>query len=142
MKVTLNRTNNEFHFEAKGSSAAVTHIDHHPEDSNLAKGASPMEMLLMAVGGCNAIDIIYILQKQRQIIENYHIEVSGIRKEVQQAKPFESIHVRIFLEGTIQPEKAIRAAALSFEKYCSVSLTLQGVVKVTYDVTVNGKKID
>jgi len=142
MKVTLERINDQFHFEAKGSRQVVTSIDHHPEDPTLAKGASPMELLLMAVGGCNAIDIIHILQKQRQTIDYYNIEVTGKRKEVREAKPFESIHVSVFLEGNIDPQKALRAAELSFEKYCSVSITLQGAVTVSYDVSVNGKKIE
>lgn len=142
MKVKLNRVNDQFHFEAHGSRRVVTSIDHHPEDSSLAQGASPMELLLMAVGGCNAIDIIHILEKQHQTIDKYYIEVSGERKEVLEAKPFESIHVSVFLEGSIDPKKALRAAKLSFEKYCSVSITLRDAVKVTFDVTVNGKKIE
>ena len=100
-----------------------------------------MELLLMAVGGCNAIDIVSILKKQRQRITAYNVEVEGKRKEVRQANPFESIHVNIFLEGEIDAAKAERAAQLSFDKYCSVSITLEGAVDVTYDVYVNNEKI-
>lgn len=139
MKVFLNRQNDDYLFEAKGASNVSVFIDNKTND--VVKGASPMELLLMAVGGCNAIDIVSILKKQRQQITSYQIEVEGKRKEVHQAKPFESIHVRIHLEGTIAEEKARRAAALSFEKYCSVSLTLKGAVEVTYEVIVNGNKV-
>jgi putative redox protein len=139
MKVVLDRKNDDFLFEAKGASNVKVLIDNKTNDE--VKGASPMELLLMAVGGCNAIDIVSILKKQRQQIDGYHIEVEGKRKEVLDAKPFEAIHVAIYLEGDIVPAKAKRAAALSFEKYCSVSITLQGSVIVTYDVFVNGKKV-
>jgi putative redox protein len=66
------------------------------------------------------------------------MEVEGKRKEVKGARPFESAHVTIYLEGDINPDKAKRAAALSFEKYCSVSITIEGCVKVTYEIVLNG----
>ena len=139
MKVTLDRINDDFLFDAKGNSQVSVFIDSKVEDE--VQGASPMELLLMAVGGCNAIDIISILKKQRQKISSYHIDVEGTRKEVKQAKPFESIHVGILLEGEIDPSKAKRAAELSFEKYCSVSMTIEAAVKITYDVYVNGELV-
>ena len=125
MKVTLNRIDTNYLFEAKGPNNVSVFIDN-KNDATVA-GASPMELVLMAVGGCNAIDIISILKKQRQ--------------EVKEAKPFEAIHLTIFLEGVISEEKALRAAALSFEKYCSVTITLAGCVTVTYQIVLNGKAI-
>lgn len=139
MKVTLDRVNSDYLFEAKGKTGVPVLIDNTSQEG--AKGASPMELLLMGVGGCSAIDVIAILKKQRQEIKSYHIEVEGARKEVKEAKPFDGIHVTIFLEGQIDAKKAIRAAELSFDKYCSVSITLEGSVKVTYDVVLNGTTI-
>ncbi len=139
MKVTLDRINDDFLFEGKGPNNVTVLIDNKSEET--VKGASPMELLLMAVGGCNAIDIIYVLKKQRQVVEGYRVEVEGTRAEVRQAKPFESIHVKVFLEGPIAPEKALRAASLSFEKYCSVSITLEKSVKITYEILLNGTRI-
>ena len=139
MKVTLDRKNNDYLFEAKGASGNSVMIDNKTVDE--VKGSSPMELLLMGVGGCNAIDIVMILKKQRQEITSYKIEVEGQRKEVRDAKPFESMHVTIFLEGKIDEAKAIRAAQLSFEKYCSVSITLEASVKITYSIVLNGKAI-
>jgi putative redox protein len=139
MKVTLNRINDDYLFEAKGPNNISVSIDNKSND--VVNGASPMELLLMAVGGCNAIDIISILKKQRQTVKSYKIDVEGTRKEVREAKPFESIHVTIFLEGEISEDKAKRAASLSFEKYCSVSITMEGAVKITYDIILNGKHI-
>ena len=139
MKVTLERINDNYLFEAKGANNIPVYIDNKTDAD--VKGASPMELVLMAVGGCNAIDIIYVLKKQRQEIQSYRVEVEGERLEGPAAKPFKSIHVTVFSEGDIAEEKAKRAAALSFEKYCSVSLTLTGCVDVTYQIVLNGKNI-
>lgn len=139
MKVILYRMNDKFHFEAKGNSGVPINIDSKTDVAS--KGASPMELVLMGIGGCSAIDIVSILQKQRQEIKSYKMEIEGERKEVLQAKPFEAVLVKIFLEGDIDEAKAIRAAKLSFEKYCSVSLTVKGCVEVTYSLTLNGKEV-
>ncbi|QQX75355.1 MULTISPECIES: OsmC family protein [Aequorivita] len=139
MKVSLNRINDNYLFEAKGASGVPVLIDNKTDEPS--KGASPMELLLMGVGGCNAIDIVMILKKQRQEITSYKIEVEGQRKEVRDAKPFEAIHIKLYLEGKIDEAKAVRAAQLSFEKYCSVSITLEASVKITYSIVLNGKAI-
>lgn len=139
MKVQINRINDKFLFEAKGSSGVPVLIDNKTDEPS--KGASPMELLLMGVGGCSAIDVISILKKQRQEITSYKMEVEGSRKEVRDAKPFEAIHVILYLEGKIDEAKAIRAAALSFEKYCSVSITMEASVKISYSIILNGKTL-
>jgi putative redox protein len=102
-----------------------------------AQGASPMELLLMGVGSCSAIDVIYILERQKQKIDSYKIEVTGARKHIKQAKPFERIDVHIIIEADIAPKKVLKAAALSFEKYCSVSITFESSVKIHYAITLN-----
>lgn len=139
MKVKLERKNDNYLFEAKGASGVPVFIDNKTDKPS--EGASPMELLLMGVGGCSAIDVVLILKKQRQEITAYSMEVSGTRKEVKEAKPFEAIHVTLYLEGKIDGAKAMRAAQLSFEKYCSVSITLKASVKITYSIILNGKPL-
>ena len=140
MKVHLTRINDNYLFEAKGASGVSVFIDSKIDEPS--KGASPMELLLMGVGGCSAIDVVMILKKQRQEITSYKMEVEGQRKEVREAKPFEAIHVTLFLEGKIDAAKALRAAQLSFEKYCSVSITLEASVEITYSIVLNGNPIE
>ena len=139
MKVTLERINDEYLFEAKGASDIPVLIDN--KGSDVVKGSSPMELILMGIGGCSAIDIILILKKQRQEITSYKMVVEGIRKEEKEAKPFKEAKVIIYLEGRIDVAKAKRAADLSFEKYCSVSLTLEPNVTIKYEIILNGEKI-
>jgi putative redox protein len=136
MKVKLERKNDAYWFQGTGKNPIPINID------NGENGASPMELLLMSVGGCSAVDIVAILTKQRQKITKYTIEIEGDRQEVAQARPFKSVHVAILLEGAIVAAKAKKAADLSFQKYCSVSLTLEPQVPITYSVYVNGDKIE
>lgn len=140
MKITLNRINDNYLFECKnsvGNTILINNISH----SDLDKGVSPMESVLMAVASCSGIDMISILKKQRQEVTSFSAEVEGERIKVDEAKPFKTILVKFFLEGNIDPKKAERAASLSFEKFCSVSKTLEPNVKVNYEVSVNGIKV-
>lgn len=140
MKVHLNRINKNYLFEAKGASGIPVMIDNKTGEE--VKGSSPMELLLMGVGGCSAIDIISILKKQKLEVDSYKVEVEGDRKEVGGAKPFKAMTVKVYLEGDIPVEKAQRAAQLSFEKYCSVSITMQDGVDISYQVFLNGEALD
>jgi len=141
MKVELKRIDNDYHFELKNERGHVTHIDSKPEVGGHDLAPSPMEYILMGVAGCSAIDVISILKKQRQEITDYRAEVDGSRVEIDGAKPFKEILVTVYLEGDIAPEKAKRAAQLSFEKYCSVSKTLEPTATVKYKVVVNNEEV-
>ena len=140
MTVTLTRQNDDYLFHAAGPNQHKVVMDFSKESA--PQGASPMELLLMAIGGCNAIDIIYVLKKQRQNVTSYTVKVTGERAAVRKANPFKSALVEIYLEGEIVPAKALRAASLSFEQYCSVSMTLRGSMAIDYAVYVNGTKVD
>jgi len=138
MKITLNRINDDYLFECTNAAGNKIMLDNTSQPD--AKGVSPMETVLMAVAACSGIDMISILKKQRQIINDFSAEVEGERVQVDEAKPFKAITVKFFLEGEIDSKKALKAAELSFEKYCSVSKTLEPNVKVNYEVHVNGEK--
>ncbi|MDR6846725.1 OsmC family protein [Flavobacterium granuli] len=142
MKVTLNRVNDNFHFELKNERGHIVNVDSRPEFGGNDMGPSPMELVLMGVAGCSGIDMISILKKQRQEITSFKAEVEGERVQVDEAKPFKDIHVVFYLEGQIVGEKAAKAAQLSFEKYCSVSKTLEPNVTIHYKVVVNGKELE
>lgn len=141
MKIQLKRIDSDYHFELKNERGHTTFIDSKAEVGGHDLAPSPMEYVLMGVAGCSAIDVISILKKQRQEITNYRAEVNGSREEIDGAKPFKKIEVIVYLEGEIVPEKAKRAAQLSFEKYCSVSKTLEPTATVTYKVVVNNKEV-
>lgn len=137
MKVTLKRVNDDYHFELQNERGHKLYLDNKAEFGGHDLAPSPMELLLMGVAGCSAIDIISILKKQRQTITSYYTEVEGERVQIDEAKPFKNILVTIFLEGDIDEQKAQKAAQLSFEKYCSVSKTLEPTAVIKYQVKVN-----
>lgn len=139
MKVSIKRTNDDYLFECSNSAGNTIMLDNTSGPD--PKGVSPMETILMATATCSAIDIVSILKKQRQIITSFSAEVEGERIQVDEAKPFKTITVVYSLEGTVEPQKALKAAALSFEKYCSVSKTLEPGVDVKYSVIVNGEPV-
>ena len=138
MKITLERVNNNYHFELKNERGHIINVDNRAEFGGDDLGASPMELLLMGVAGCSAIDMISILKKQRQEIISFKAEVEGLRVQIEDAKPFKEITVVFLLEGPIGEEKAARAAQLSFEKYCSVSKTMEPTATILYKVVLNG----
>ena len=138
MKITLNRINDDYLFECANQAGNKILLDNTSQPN--AQGVSPMESVLMAVAGCSGIDMVSILKKQRQEITAFSAEVEGERVQVDEAKPFKTILVKFFLEGDIDPKKALKAAELSFEKYCSVSKTIEPNVTVDYEVYVNSEK--
>lgn len=96
-------------------------------------GVSPMQMLLLGLGGCTAIDIVDILQKQRQPLEDIRVEISGERGE-EWPKPWSAIHIHYVITGAgLDPHKLDRAIDLSVNKYCGAHATLAGVATITHD---------
>ncbi|MBP6072645.1 MAG: OsmC family protein [Flavobacterium sp.] len=141
MKVTLNRIDTDYHFQLTNERGHIIDLDNSSDHGGNNKGASPMELLLMGLAGCSGIDIIAILKKQKQVVTSFKAEVEGFREQVADAKPFKKIAVVFYLEGDVNPQKALRAAQLSFEKYCSVSKTLELMAKIEYRVFVNKSEV-
>ncbi|MGM9510109.1 OsmC family protein [Larkinella sp. GY13] len=136
MKVELNRVDDAFHFEATGVSDVPIHIDGAVDIGGHNAGARPMEMLLMGLAGCSAIDVILILKKQRQVIEDFRITVEGQRPADVTPAPFQSIHLHYILKGDLDEDKARRAIDLSMDKYCSATAQLRPTASITYSLTI------
>jgi putative redox protein len=138
MRVKLRRLDNDFLFEAKNAEGAVMHFDASPDIGGHNKGVRPMQSLIMAIGGCSAIDIILILRKQKQEVEDFQIEIDADREQGKEPALWLKAHVVFKLKGNIDKDKALRAVDLSMKKYCSVSATLQkaGTV-ITHEVKLN-----
>lgn len=101
-------------------------------------GVRPMQGLLMSLGTCSGIDIVAILEKQRQPFEYFELLVTGDREQDKIPALWIKAHITFILKGPVEADKAQRAATLSIEKYCSVAETLRraGCV-ITYSVTLN-----
>jgi len=92
---------------------------------------TPVEYLLIAVGGCTASDVVSILLKKRQIITSYKVEVTGERRE-EHPRAFTKFHIHHIVYGQNVSEQAVaHAIELSDTKYCSVAATVRPTAEVT-----------
>src|SRR5437868_14175955 len=90
-------------------------------DSERGSAATPMELLLIALGSCTGIDVISILKKKRQRVTDYRIEVSGERRD-DYPRSYTRLNVKHIVRGHGLSEAAVaRAIELSDQKYCSVA---------------------
>ena len=78
MKINIKRLNDDYHMEAVNDNGNSLEMDGSPELGGHNLGMRPMQLLLAAVGGCSAIDVIMILKKQRQTITSFEVEVDGL----------------------------------------------------------------
>jgi len=99
-------------------------------DSARSRAATPMELLLIALGSCTGVDVISILKKQRQEVTNYRIEVKGERRS-EFPRSYTRLEVKHILRGRRLAAPAVaRAIELSDQKYCSVAATLRGTAEI------------
>ncbi len=90
-----------------------------------SRAATPMELLLVALGSCTGVDVVSILRKKRERVTGYHVEVRGERRE-EHPRAFTRIEVKHVVRGRGVSERAVaQAVELSEEKYCSVAATLR-----------------
>ena len=99
-------------------------------------GPSPMELVLIGLGSCSGYDVVHILEKGREAIEDVTIELEAERAQ-QDPKVFTRIHMHFVVKGRgVAPEKVERAIALSVEKYCSASAMITKMATITHDFEV------
>jgi putative redox protein len=139
MKISLQRLDDAFNMEAVDEAGHKVLMDSSVENGGNNNGVRPMQMLLMGLGGCSAIDVAMILKKQRQEIKDFRIEIEGEREKGKEPSLWETAHVIFHLTGDIDPDKAARAVELSMNKYCSVAETLRAAgANLTWETRVNG----
>ena len=133
MRVELKRVNDSFHFKGIGSAGVEINLDTTPEFGGHNEGARPMEMVLMALGFCSSIDVIQILKKQKQSIDDFKVVINGERDPNNIPSLFTDIHIQFILKGRLENSKVERAVKLSIEKYCSVAAILRHTAKISHE---------
>jgi putative redox protein len=127
-------------FEAVGNSGHKVTMDAKAEVGGEDSGPRPMELLLMGLGGCSGIDVAMILEKGRLTLEEFRMELSGIRAD-EMPQRFTDIHIHYILKGPdLTREKVERAILLSNEKYCSAAASLNANLTVSYEL--NGERYE
>jgi len=99
-------------------------------------GLRPMELLLLGIGGCSGMDVISILEKKKQNVTGFEINVKG-KKAENYPKKFTEINLEFVVKGSNISEDAVkRAIDLSMNKYCSVKATLEGSARINFSYTI------
>jgi putative redox protein len=121
------------HFAQKDLFIGITPSGHAQvleTNSARASAATPAELLLIALGGCTAVDVVSILKKKRERVTGYRVEVRGTRRE-EHPRAFTRMEVRHIVRGKGVSEKSVASAIeLSETKYCSVAATLRPGVEI------------
>lgn len=138
MDVTVRRADDGFRFEGIAEGRLSVLMDNGIDDGGKGEAPSPLQVLLMTLGGCSGIDVVSILNKSKQAIDNLEIQLHADRVKKGFISPFEHVHVHFKLDGTVETDKAVRAIRLSLGKYCTVSHMLREAATITASVSVNG----
>ncbi|HTR87009.1 MAG TPA: OsmC family protein, partial [Reyranella sp.] len=123
-------------FVAEAGSGHTFTMDGSPDVGGRNLGARPMEVLLIGMGGCTAIDVVSMLKKQRQDIEGVEVALVGER-----ATEHPMVYTEVKLVYTVRGRKlnkalVERAVSLSDEKYCSATAMFKKSAKVTHEVVL------
>ncbi|ACF14958.1 OsmC family protein [Chloroherpeton thalassium ATCC 35110] len=115
----------------------VTYYDTSEKHGGTGKHATPMDVLLEAVGACSVFDVVGILTKKRKTITKLNIEIDSVRAD-EYPKVFTSIHLRYKMQSPdVSQDDLEKAVQLSMDKYCSVSATLKkSGCKVTWETEI------
>ncbi|HNV30360.1 MAG TPA: OsmC family protein [Cyclobacteriaceae bacterium] len=136
VKIEIHRVDQDFRMEAVNDKGNSIIMDAGASDGGHDSGLRPMQLLLAAMGGCSAIDLIGILRKQREPLTDLKITVTGEREQGVVPSLYTEVHVHFRLFGNINQDKAERAVELSVEKYCSVAKTLEKTAVVTHSFEI------
>jgi putative redox protein len=125
-KATIHYAGNDLFVGISPSGHALT-LD---TDHDRSSAPTPMELLLIALGSCTAVDVIGILQKKREAVTDYRVEVRGERRD-DHPRSYKRMEVRHIVRGKNISEKSVaQAIELSETKYCSVAATLRPAAEI------------
>lgn len=110
-------------FISSGESGHYTTMDF-DEDKAQQKASSPTELLLQAMCGCTAMDVLTILKNMKEPVKGIEVNVNGTRASYH-PKVFTEIDIEYVVYGDINKENFEKAIGLSQEKYCNISITLK-----------------
>ena len=123
------------HFEGTAGGHTVQ-MDGRPDAGGQGLGFSPMQLLLVSLGGCTGMDVISILKKMRQDVTSFSIEVSGVRA-AEHPKTYTDIEVVYRVRGrNLSRQSVEQAVCLSQEKYCSVEAMLNKAARLTSRIEI------
>lgn len=132
MKIELTRLDDAYHMLATNENGNTVETDGSPKVGGSNKAMRPMQMLLSSLGACSSIDVIHLLTKQRQKIDDIKISLEGNRAEGEVPSLFTDINVHYRLYGDLDEKKVERAVTISGEKLCSVAKIIEKTAKISW----------
>jgi putative redox protein len=131
IKVSWRKDLGDMAFEGVGPSKKKIVMDSSPKHGGKGNGPPPMEVLLMGLGGCTAMDVLSVLRKKRQEVESLEVLIDGTRAD-EFPKEYKKVNLRYVVKGKNIKEEAVRRAVeLSQDKYCGASETFRKQCEIT-----------
>lgn len=124
------------HFTAAADSGYVVHLDSKAPEGEVSRGASPMELLMISLAGCTAMDVVSILRKKRQNLTGFEIRIHGDRR-TEHPRVFTDFELEYVVRGVdIDAEAVERSIQLSTENYCSAHAMLEKAASIRTRYTI------
>lgn len=136
MEINLIRKSGKFNFEASNDNGFTVELDAKPAIGGEGKGFRPMETLLVGLGGCSGIDVVNVLTKQKEPLDDIKISIKATRKDEEMPPIFDVIDIHFDLFGDLSAQKVERALQMTFDKYCSVSNILGRSATINFTYTI------
>jgi putative redox protein len=137
MKIKLARIESPMHFRAQNEMGMTVDMDAKPAAGGKGDGMGPMENLIASLGGCSSIDIVLLLKKMRQDLQDIQVSIDAERDPAQVPSLFIKIHMHFDLFGILEDKSVRKAIELSVDKYCSVAQILKKTVPITFSYTIH-----
>ena len=136
-RIHLKQIDQDYQFITTDEAGQQITMDIPVDQGGHGNGVRPMQALLSALGGCSAVDIVMILKKQKETIEQFEMIIDGERQVGKEPALWETIHIVFKLKGSMTQERAEKACTLSIDKYCSVAATLRAAgAVITWTVEI------
>lgn len=132
MEVNIERISGMYHMRSGNEDGLYVETDASEGIGGSNKGVRPMQLLLMSLGSCSSIDVIMILDRQKQKLDDIKINIKAQREPDKVPSLFTHIDVHFELYGDIDTKKAKRAVELSMDKYCSVAQIVKKTATIGY----------
>jgi putative redox protein len=121
-------------FSAETGSGHLVNMDGAPEAGGKNLAPRPMEMMLVGAGGCTCFDVVMILKRARQDIQDCKVELQAERAE-EDPKIFTKIHMKFTVIGkNLDRGRVEKAVELSHDKYCSATIMLGKTAEITHSI--------
>lgn len=129
-KVSVTWQREDLLLEAENDTGNTIILDSSESGGGKNRGARPLQLLLMGLGGCTSMDVISILKKMREPLEDFRVDVTA-EQATEHPHVYTSIHIEYVVVGDVKEESVQKAIRLSEERYCSANAMLRQAAPIT-----------